>query len=170
MMFLVDFSVIKPDIGLIFWTSILFLTLWFFLGRLAFKPIAKALKDRENSIDDALKQAEKARQEMSQLNAKNEELLATAREERAKMLKEAKDLSSNIVKDAKDKAKAEANKIINNAKLEIENQKRAAITELKNKAGIMALDIAEKVIRERLQGDREQEAFVQKLVNEIELN
>lgn len=170
MFFLADFSVIQPDIGLIFWTSILFLILWFILGRVGFKPIQKALKERENSIEDALKQAEKARQEMAKLNAENEKILAQAREERSKILKEAKALSNNMIADAKDKAKVEANKIISNAKIEIENQKRAAITELKNRAGIMALDIAEKVIKERLHGNRQQEAFVQKLVNEIELN
>ena len=107
-MFLVNFSVIEPGFGLLFWTTITFLILWGLLGKLAWKPIQQSLKDRTNSIDDALKQAEKARTEMAALNAKNEELLATAREERSRILQEAKVMSDNIIKDAKDKAKSEA--------------------------------------------------------------
>ena len=162
--------VIEPDPGMLFWTTLLFLTLWFVLGRFAFKPIAKALKDRENSIDDALKSAEKARQEMANLNAKNEELLKQAQEERSKILREAQETKDKIVKDAKGKAKEEAAKIITNAKLEIENQKQAALTEVKNQVGLMALDIAEKVIRKELKGNADQENFVNTLVQDIQLN
>jgi len=119
-------SLISVDPGLIFWTSIIFIGLYFFLTKAAWKPIQSALKDRENSIDDALKQAEKARQEIAALGAKNEELLIVAREERSRILQEAKVLSDNIIKDAKDKAKAEADKIVVNARQEINNQKKSS--------------------------------------------
>jgi F-type H+-transporting ATPase subunit b len=170
MFFLVDFSVIKPDFGLLFWTTITFLILWGLLGKLAWKPIQSALKERESSIDDALKQAEKAREEMAALNAQNEALLASAREERSRILQEAKVMSDSIVRGAKDKAKAEADKIVVNARQEIDNQKKAALIEVKNTAGKLALEIAEKVIRQQLVGDPAQEAFTAKLVSEIELN
>ena len=169
-MFLVNFSVIEPDFGLLFWTTITFLILWGLLGKLAWKPIQQALKDRETSIDDALQQAEKARLEMAALNAKNEELLASAREERSRILAEAKSMKENIVKAAETEAKEKAAKIVANAQLEIENQKKAAITEVKNSAGKLALEVAEKVIRKQLVGNAEQEAFANKLVAEIELN
>jgi F-type H+-transporting ATPase subunit b len=170
MFFLVDFSVIKPDFGLLFWTTITFLILWGLLGKLAWKPIQSALKDRENSIDDALKQAEKAREEMAALNAQNEALLASAREERSRILQEAKVMSDNIVRDAKDKAKVEADKIVVNAQQEINRERKAAITEVKNTAGRLALEVAEKVIRQQLVGNVAQEAYAAKLVEEIELN
>lgn len=169
-MFLVNFSVIEPDFGLLFWTTITFLILWGLLGKLAWKPIQKALKDRETSIDDALQQAEKARLEMADLNAKNEELLASAREERSRILAEAKSMKDNIVKAAETEAKEKAAKIVANAQQEILNQKKAAITEVKNTAGKLALEVAEKVIRKQLVGDTAQEAFANKLVAEIELN
>lgn len=167
---LVDFSVIKPDPGIIFWTALIFLLVWFVLGRMAFGPIQDALKKRENDIQDALDEAKRARQEMANLNTENERLLAEAREERAKILKAAKEAKTSMINEAKDQAKAEASKIVANAKQEIENQKQAAMTDLKNQVGHMAIEIAEKVLRKQLAGDTEQENFVNTLVDEIKLN
>lgn len=170
MIFLADFSVIKPDFGLLFWTAVIFLLFWFLIGKAAFKPIAEALKKREDDIQNSLDEAKRARQEMSNLKAENEELLAQAREERSKILKEAKEVRDNIIAEAKEKANDEAQKIVAQAKEQIENQKQAAMTELKNQVGGMALSIAEKVIRKELAGNAEQETFVNSLVNEIKLN
>ena len=93
-----------------------------------------------------------------------------AREERALILKEAKDAGTSIVEEAKEKAKIEAQKIVANAKEQIENQKMAAMIELKNQVGTMALDIAEKVLQKELKGDTAQESFVSGLVKDIKLN
>ena len=169
-LFLADFSVIKPDIGLLFWTTVVFLFIWFMLGRFAFRPIQAALKKREDDIQSSLDEAKKAREEMANLKAENEELLQQAREERAKILKEAKEAKDTIIKDAKDKAKEEAKKIVVAAKEEIENQKMAALTEVKNQVGLIALDIAEQVLRKELKSDAEQEAFVNRLVEETNSN
>lgn len=166
----VDFSVIKPDPGLIFWTAIVFILVWTILGRMAFRPIQNALKKREESIQDALDEAKRAREEMANLKAENEQLLIEAREERANILKEAKDMKNAMIEEAKGKAKEEAQKIVANAKQEIENQRKAAVTDLKNQVGQMAIEIAEKVLREQLAGNSEQEAYVNKLVDDIELN
>lgn len=168
--FLVDFNVIKPDPGLIFWTALIFLLVWGFLGRTAFRPIQNALKKREEDIQHALDEAKRAREEVAGLKADNEKLLAEAREERSKILKEAKEVKDAIIKEAKEKAKEEAQKIVVNATQEIENQRMAAVTDLKNQAGLMALEIAEKLIRKELSGDSANEAFVKTLVNEIKLN
>lgn len=166
-LFLADFSVIKPDIGLIFWTTIIFLLFWFIIGKYAFGPIARALKSREEDIQNALDEANKARQEMANLRSENEQLVQQAREERAQMLKEAKDTKNNIISEARTKAKEEANKIILDAKKEIENEKKAALMEVKNEVGLMALDIAEKVIRKELKGKEDHEEFVGKLVKDL---
>ena len=170
MIFLADFSVIKPDFGLLFWTTVIFLLFWFIIGKYAFRPIAEALKKRESDIQNALDEAKRVRQEMANLKAENEELLAQAREERAQILKVAKDAGTDIITEAKDKAKAEAQKIVASAKEQIEHQKMAAIIELKNQVGTMALDIAEKIILKELKGDASQEAFVNGLVKDIKLN
>lgn len=170
MMFLADFSPIKPDFGLFFWTTIIFGIFWFMMAKFAFKPIANALKAREDEIQNSLDEAKKAREEMANLNAENEKILAETREERSKILKEAKDTRDSIVNEAKETAKAEAKKIAASAKLEIESEKKAAIADIKNQVGTMALDIAEKVIKKELKGNTEQESFVNQLVGEIKLN
>ena len=170
LVFLADFSVIKPDWGLLIWTSIFFLLFWFLIGRFAFRPIIEALKKRETDIQDALDEAKRAREEMSALNERNEELLRQAQEERAQILKEAKITKEAIVNEAKNKAKEEANRIVTTARQEIEAQQKAAMLEVKNEVGQMALNIAEKVLRKELKGDSSQESFVNKLVDEIKLN
>ena len=169
-LFLADFSVIKPDIGLIFWTTLVFLFVWIGLGRLAFRPIQKALKKREGDIQHALDEAKLAREEMANLKAENEQLLAEAREERAKILKEAKAAKDSIIEEARVKAKDEARKIVTNAKEQIENQKMAAMIEIKNKVGVMALEVAEKLLHKELGEDGEQQAYLQRLVDDIKLN
>ena len=159
-----------PDPGLLIWTTIIFLLFWFIMGRYAFKPIGSALKRREEDIQAALDEAKKAREEMSHLQAKNEELLAEAREERAQMLKEAKDLKEQIITEAKERANAEYKRKVESALHDIENQKLAAMVDLKNKAGQLAIEIAEKVLRKELGNKSEQEAYAQSLTDQIKLN
>lgn len=170
MFYLLGFDPIKPDVGLIFWTTIIFLLFWLIVGRFAFKPIANALRKREQDIQSSLDQAKLAREEMSNLKAENEKLLAEAREERAKILKDARDAGDQIVKDAKEKAKDEAQKIVSSAMAEIENQKKQALIEVKNEVGNMALGIAEQVLRKELKQDQAQQDLVNTLVREIKLN
>ncbi|RMF32669.1 MAG: ATP synthase F0 subunit B [Bacteroidetes bacterium] len=170
MLILADFSVIKPDFGLLFWTSVIFLLFWFLIGKLAFKPIANALKKREEDIQRSLDEAKRAREEMAKLKAENEELLAQAREERAKILKEAKEAAMAFEAEQREKTKEKMKKMLADAKEQIENQKMAAIVELKNEVGNMALEIAEKVIRQKLQGDKAQEELVKKLLEESNLS
>lgn len=167
---LADFSVIKPDPGLIFWTSLVFILVWVLLGRMAFGPIQKALSKRENDIQASLDEARLAREEMSNLRAENEALLRQAQEERANILKEAQAAKEAIVGEAKEKAQTEAKKIVTNAKLEIEQQRKAAMTDLKNQVGVLAIEIAEKVLRKELKSDDKQTSFVNSLVDDIKLN
>jgi len=170
MFFLADFNVIKPDFGLLFWTSIFFLLFWLLIGKFAFKPIVESLKKRTSDIQDALDEAKKAKEEMQALNSKNEALIKEGQAQRATIIKEAKAAKDSIINEAKVKAKEEANRIVSSAKAEIEAQKKAALTEVKNEVGQMALTIAEKVIRKELKGNPDQASFVDKLVGEIKLN
>lgn len=170
MFVLAGFDVIKPDPGLILWTTVFFVIFWAVMAKFALKPIANALKKREADIQNSLDEAALAREEMSNLKAENESLLAEAREEKANILKEAREVKEKMITEAKTKAKEEAKKIVADAQNEIENQKMAAITEVKNQVGTMAIEIAEKVLRKQLSGNTEQEAYVKTLVDEIELN
>jgi len=170
MLFLADFSVIKPDFGLFFWSCLIFILFWVVIGKFAFKPIANALLKRENDIQKALDEASKAREEMAKMKSENEALLNQAREERSQMLKEAKETKDAIIKEAKQGAKDEASKILTNASIEIENQKKSAIAEVKNQAGLMAIDITERLVKQELKDKASQEQLVQKLVSEFNLS
>ena len=170
MLVLIEFSPIKPDFGLLFWATLIFLLFWWLMAKFAFGPIRDALNEREHSIQNALDEAKLARLEMENLKSENEKILAQAREERSKILQEAKEMKNSIVNEAKQKAKDEANKIISNAKQEIDNQKKAAIAELKGQVGTMAIDIAEKVIRKALASNTDHQAYVNGLVKEIYLS
>lgn len=164
------FSLITPNPGLAIWTFIIFVGLLFILGKFAFKPIANSLKEREKSIEESLMQAEKARAEMAALTSKNQELLDQAKEERTMILAEARELGEKLKNDIVEKAKVEAERKIKDAVKEIETQKNAAIVEVKNVVGSIALDVAGKIIRKELSNDADQKAFVEKLIKETNLN
>ncbi|NNC94543.1 MAG: F0F1 ATP synthase subunit B [Chitinophagales bacterium] len=165
-----NLNLITPDPGLVFWTFLIFGILWFLLAKYAFKPIGKALKDRETAIQDALDTAKKTREEMAQLKAENLELLNQAKEERNAILKEAKEIKEEIISEAKEKAKVEANKIVEDAKREIENKKMAAIVDVKNEVGAMAVDIAEKILHKELDSKEAHQNLIKNLVNEISMS
>ena len=163
-------ELVKPGIGLIFWMVISFGTVLFILTKYAWKPVMKALKERENSIQDALDTAKKTQEEMTLLKADNEKLLSEAKLERDKILKEAKEAKDAIINEAKGKATTEANKLVTSAREAIRNEKLAAITELKNQVAAMSIEIAEKIIRYELVNDDKQKALMNDLLKEINLN
>lgn len=163
-------ELVTPAIGLIVWTTLTFLILLFLLGKFAWKPILKAVKDRESSISDALKSADKAREEMEKLKSDNERILREARAERDGILKDAREISDKMVAEAKAKANTEGAKLLEQAREQIENQKMAAITELKNQVAKMSIDIAEKVIRKELSDKANQEALVGEQLQDFKLN
>lgn len=159
-------ELVKPALGLVFWMLVTFGFLMFILSRYAWKPILGMIKEREKTIEDSLNEANKARAEMSQLVAKNEELLNQAKEERNKILHDAKEAAERVKADIMVKAQKEAEDKIQSAFREIDIQKRAAIAEVKNSVGLMALEIAEKVLRSELKTNDQQLAYVNKLANE----
>ena len=156
--------------GLFFWQIILFVALLLLLRKFAWKPILNALNDREDGIKNALAEADKARQEMLNINADNERILNEARAERDGMLKEARDMKTNLIEEAKDEAKAQANKLVEQAKTTIENEKLAAIKDIKSQVANLSIDIAEKVVKEELSNKDKQLKLVDQLLGEIKLN
>jgi F-type H+-transporting ATPase subunit b len=163
-------DLLLPHLGLIVWTLVAFLIVFFILKKFAWKPIIKGLNDRETSIADAIATAEKVKLEMAQLKNDNEALLASAREERSAMLKEAKEIKDRIVNDAKNEAKAQAAKIIADAQASITQQKMAAIVDLKNQVGNLVIEVSEKVLRKELSNKAEQENYIHELANDVKLN
>ncbi|KAF5030204.1 ATP synthase subunit b [anaerobic digester metagenome] len=159
-----------PGLGLIFWTTIVFLLLFLLLAKFAWKPIVSAIRKRNEAIDTALQAAEKARQEMAQLQVNNEQLLKEAQKERDIILAEARKMRDKIVEEAGVKAKEETERIIAAAQENIHFEKMAAITELKNQVAVLSLEIAEKIIQENLAGDAKQQELAQKMAGEISFN
>ena len=163
-------QLVTPDIGLLFWTGLVFIILMFLLVKFAWKPILGAVNTREEKIADALELAEKTKEEMKALQASNENLLKEARLERDNMIKDAKEVASTMVDDAKGAAKSEAEKVMANARDMINAEKAAAISELKTQVAGFAIEIAEKVVRGELASDAKQKALADKLVEDINLN
>lgn len=163
-------DLITPDLGLIFWTLLVFVVLIFILAKFIWKPLLGVVQKREDNIQDALDMAEKTKAEMKKLQAQNENLLKEARIERDEMIKEAKETSVQMIESAKKDAKAEAENIMNNTKQRIEAEKNAAMVELKNQVATIALEIAEKVIREELSSDEKQKSVAAKFAEDISLN
>ena len=161
---------VLPDIGLVFWNTIAFLVLLIVLGKFAWKPMLKAISDREQGIEDALSKADKMKAEIAAMQNENEALLAKAREERATLIKDAKDASEKMIAEAKDKAKSEYERIVADAQLAITQQKNAALTEVKNQVGTLVVDVAEKVLRRELSNKAEQEAYIKQIADGVKLN
>ena len=163
-------DLITPQFGLIFWMVVTFLTVLFILKKFAWKPILSALSEREKSIQDALDNAKKTKEEMTALKADNERLIQEVRGERDKMLREARDTKDAIIAESKSKAQAEANKILAAARETLNMEKNAALTELKNQVASMSIEIAEKILRHELSNDEKQKALVENLIKDISLN
>ena len=163
-------DLLTPSFGLLIWTLLAFLIVLFILKKFAWKPILNSLKERENTIADSLATAERVKAEMSQLKSENEALLAKAREERAQLLKEARDTKDRIISEAKEQAKIEANKIVIDAQAAIQQQKMAALTDVKNQVGTLVIEVAEKVLRRELGNKTEQEGYIRQLAEEVKLN
>lgn len=163
-------ELLNPGIGLIFWTLVAFLITFWILAKFVWKPLIKSLNEREQSITDSVLAAENVKKEMALLKSENEELLSKARDERAIMMREAKETKDKIIADAKEQARHETNKIVSDAQAVINQQKMAAITELKNNVGKLVIEVSEKVLRRELGNKDAQEQYIQELSQNVELN
>ena len=158
------------SLGLFVWQTLLFVLLILLLKKFAWKPILNAVNEREEGIKNALAEADKARQEMENLNADNERILKEARTERDSMLKEARDIKNNLIEEAKEEAKAQGNKLIEQAKSTIQSEKLAAIADIKNQVAELSMNIAEKVVKDELTNKDKQLKLVDQMLKEAKLN
>ena len=154
-------ELVTPGIGLIFWTSVVFIVLIILLKKFAWSPILKAVDDRNNSINEALSSAEKAKSEMEQLSADNKKILNEALIERDAIIKEARDIKIETIAEAKNNASIEAEKIISSAKEQIKNEKMKAMTELKNEIADISIQMAEKIIKTELKDAKSQKKLIE---------
>lgn len=163
-------DLITPQLGLLFWQTVLFLLLLFILTKFAWKPIMASLREREDSIESALRMADQAKIEMQQLKAGNEKLLAEARQERDRMMQEATVMVNQFRETEKAKAVEEANRITQQAREAIQTEKNAALSEVKNTAAQLSVDIAERILRRELAEPAAQTQLVDSYLKDVKLN
>jgi len=163
-------SLINPGFGLVIWMTLAFGVLLWILAKFAWPAILTALEEREKSIEEALKSADKARQAMEDLKLGNEELLKEAKDERDDILKEARALKEKMINEAKEKAQTAADKIVESARERIESEKKAAMVDIKNTIASYSIEIAEKILRDELKDKKQQTAYAEKLLKETSLN
>lgn len=163
-------GLVTPGFGLTVWMLVTFVILMALLKKFAWKPILGAINERETKIEGALAAAEKAKEEMAELNAKNDEMRKVALAERDALMKEAREMKTQIISDAKTKAGSEADTILASARETISQEKAAAQGEIKTQVATLSIAIAEKLVKGELSTDDKQKALVDNLVNDVNLN
>jgi F-type H+-transporting ATPase subunit b len=163
-------DLLTPELGLFVWTLVAFLIVFFILKKFAWKPILKTLGEREKGIADSIAAADRVKQEMAQMQSENEKLMAQAREERTQMLREAKQMSEQIIAKAKEDTRAITDKMVADAQQQINQQKMAAMTDVKNQIGALAVEVAEKLLRQKLSSEDAQNAYNSLLTQEVSLS
>ncbi len=163
-------ELLTPGTGLLFWQAVVFLGLFLFLSKFAWKPILSSLKEREESIQQALSSAEKAKEEMARLQAGNEQLLREAREERDRIVRDARDAANRLIDQAQAEARKSADRMIEDAKAVINTEKQAALREVKSQVAMFSIQIAEKLIRKNLSADPAQKEMVEAYLKDLKLN
>jgi len=163
-------NLVTPEVGLVFWTGLIFLLLMFLITKFAWKPILKLVNEREQKISESLELAEKTKAEMIALKSQNENLLREAKIERDAIVKDAHATATKMIEDAKSKAKSEADKLIEDARLAIQTEKNAAMADVKSQIADLSVQIAEKIIRKAVSTDAGQKELAGKLAEELNLN
>jgi F-type H+-transporting ATPase subunit b len=161
-------SLTTPAIGTIFWTTFIFGLFFIILKKFAWKPILEAVKAREESIKGSLESAEKAREDMLKLQSDNAAILKKAREEREVILKEARDARDLIMNEAKNKASEEGARLIEKARVGIEQEKQKALSEIRQQVAVLSVDIASKILGEKLKESEEQNKMISGFIKDID--
>lgn len=163
-------SLTTPDIGTVFWTTVIFTLFFLILKKFAWKPILSAVKQRDEMIRGSLESAEKARKEMLKLQSDNEAILRKAREEREGILKEAREIRDKLIAEAKGKAAEEAERLIEKARTGIEREKAVALSEIREQVATISVEIASKLLGKKLKQTGEQEKLIDNYLKEINVN
>ena len=163
-------SLASPAIGTIFWSTLIFLSFFLLLAKFAWKPILNAVKARDEMIKGSLESAEKAREDMKRLQADNEGILRKAREERELILKEGREIRDKMINEAKDKATEEAEKLVEKARVGIEREKDKALSEIHDQVAFLSVEIASKLLGEKLKESEQQNKLIDSYLKEIDFN
>ena len=160
-------SILTPDLGLLFWMLLAFLVVFFVVAKFGFPVIIGMVENRKQYIDESLKKAHEASERLANIQKEGESMLQEARQKQAQILKEAADTRDAIVAQAKEKAREEGNRLIAEAKTEIESQKQAAISEIRAQMAELSVKVAEKILRKELDSDAKQMETIDRLLDEV---
>lgn len=163
-------ELVTPGFGLFFWMLISFLLVVLVLKKFAWKPILSALREREKAIEDALLSAEKAKEERDQLEAEHRKIINETKQERDAILREARELKNQIIQEAKEKAEQESKKIVAATSTSIQNEKLAAVAEIRSEISKLSVEIAEKVLMGELDNNEKQEQLIKGYVKNFNFN
>lgn len=163
-------ELITPGIGLLFWMLLSFSLLLFVLAKYAWKPILTSIRERDKSIEDALKSAEEARQEVLRVEQDKEKILAQARQEKEAMLRDAASLKSQLIQEARSVAQVEARKVLEEARKAIENERKQAFAGLKDQIALFSVSIAEQILRQKLESSKEQSTLIDEMLKDVNAN
>ena len=163
-------SILTPDLGLLFWMLLAFLVVFFVLAKFGFPSIIIMVDKRKKYIDESLSKAQKAAAQLENIKQESDAMLQEAREKQAVILKEAATTREAIVAQAQEKAREESARIINDAKAEIESQKQAAISEIRQQVAALSVEISEKVLRQKLGTDKVQMDYINQMLDEVTAN
>lgn len=160
-------SILTPDLGLLFWMALAFLVVFGVLAKFGFPAIIKMVDERKQYIDDSLRKAHEANEKLANIQKEGESILQEAREKQAQILKDAAATRDAIVEKAQEKAREEGARLISEAKAEIENEKQAAISDIRRQVATLSVEIAEKVLRETLSTDKAQMDLIDRMLDDV---
>ena len=160
-------SLITPDFGLFFWMTVVFLVVLFILWKWGFPVIVKMVDERKAFIDESLKKAHEANERLANIQKEGESILQEAREKQAQILKEAAETRDAIVEKAQDKAKPEGARLLEEARAAIEQEKKAAIADIRQQVATLSVEIAEKVLRQNLKDDKAQMDLIDRMLDDV---
>ena len=161
-------SLITPDFGLLFWMTLIFAVVFFILAKFGFPVITGMVEKRSDRIDESLRKAEEADKAIAELTARGEKIISDAQAEQARILREASATSDSIVAKARDEAKEEAAKIMQQARTDIAAEKESALRDIRRVVANMSVEVAEKVLRTDLDEDKKQDAYLDRLIEEVQ--
>lgn len=159
-------SILTPDFGLLFWMLLAFLIVFFLMAKFGFPVITKMVEDRKNYIDESLQKAHEANERLAGIQQESERLLAEARAKQAEILAQAKATGDSIVNEARNKAQADGAKLLQEAKAQIAAEKENALRGIRQTVADLSIVIAEKVVRQKLANNDEQQALIEQMLNE----
>ena len=169
-----DFSklpaILTPDLGLLFWMLLAFAVIFFVLAKYGFPAITNMVEERKQYIDESLKKAHEASERLENIKQEGEAILQEAREKQTLILKEAAETREAIVEKAQEKAREESARLLEDAKMQISAEKQNAIRDIRSQVAELSVQIAEKILRDKLSSDAAQMDMIDRLLDEISVD